>query len=96
MSVRGNWQGNRRDANEPEIVRALEAVGAKVHRMHSPMDLLVRFRDRTYLLEVKAPGRKRRLQPSQAQCLADWGADAAVVESIEEALKHIGAIVVPT
>ena len=96
MSVRGGWQGNRRDSNEAEIVTALQAVGAHVYRMHTPVDLLIRFRGHTYLQEVKAPGRKKRLQPSQVQCLNDWGDDAAVVESVEEALEHIGAIIVPT
>ena len=59
----------RRDANEGEIVRALEKVGASVLRLHD-IDLLVGFRGRNYLLEVK-DGRKspsnRPLTPQQVE-----------------------------
>ena len=52
----------KRDANEPEIVEALEAVGAKVLRLDD-VDLLVGYRDRLYLLEVKTPtGRLNKKQ----------------------------------
>lgn len=44
----------RRDENEPEIVAALEAVGAVVRRLDPPMpDLLISFRGALDLLEVK-------------------------------------------
>jgi hypothetical protein len=44
-----------RDSNEPEIVTALEAVGASVTRLGSKgvPDLLVGYRGETFLLEVK-------------------------------------------
>lgn len=46
-----------RDANEPTIVRALEAAGATVTRLSDAgvPDLLVGFRNETYTLEVKLP-----------------------------------------
>lgn len=47
----------QRDANEPIIVEALEAVGAAVQRLSAPgvPDLLVGYRGVLYLLEVKLP-----------------------------------------
>lgn len=45
----------RRDENEPEIVQALEAVGATVERLTGDglPDLLVGWRGQMWLLEVK-------------------------------------------
>lgn len=47
----------RRDENEPEIVQALEAVGATVQILSFPgvPDLLVGWRGQMWLLEVKLP-----------------------------------------
>jgi Holliday junction resolvase len=48
------------DANQPEIVRALRQAGAQVVILagvgHGCPDLLVQYRERLYLLEVKMPG----------------------------------------
>lgn len=55
----------RRDANEPEIVRALEAQGFVVDRISGKgiPDLLVSKAGRMYLVEVKMP--KGAFKPSQ-------------------------------
>lgn len=47
----------KRDASEPDIVRALESVGATVERLSAAglPDLLVGWRGRMWLLEVKLP-----------------------------------------
>lgn len=47
----------KRDANEKDIVRALEAAGASVTRLGDPgvPDLLVGYQGATFLLEVKLP-----------------------------------------
>lgn len=60
----------QRDANEPAIVRALQAVGASVSKQNEKgaPDLLVGFRGETFLLEVKratASGRPKRTQPGR-------------------------------
>ena len=48
-----------RDANEPEIIQALEAAGAMVVPLHPTVpglpDLLVMWRGRIILVEVKLP-----------------------------------------
>lgn len=81
----------RRDANEREIVDALRQAGAYVFRLHGPLDLLVGFKRRTYLIEAKTA--KGRLKKSQQMFLMMWpGGATAVVRTAEEALAAIGAI----
>jgi hypothetical protein len=82
----------RRDANEDEIVEALKAAGAKVRRLDF-IDLLVGFRRRNYLLEVKNPKRKGKdmaHRMKQAQWRAEWPGQAAEVTTVEEALAVLG------
>jgi hypothetical protein len=54
------------DANQPEIVRALRQVGASVCILagvgRGCPDLLVQYRERLYLLEIKIPGAKLNAQ----------------------------------
>ena len=83
----------RRDANEGEVIEALEAVGAVVYRLDRPVDLLVDFRKTWFVLEVKRPegtvGDHQR--EFMATCRAR-GVPAAIVRSADEALCAIGAI----
>ena len=81
------------DTNQPEIVDALEAVGAKVWVIGRPLDLLVAFRERFHILEVKMPN--EGLSESQQKTVLkmwDAGCKAYVVYDVDEALKAIGAI----
>lgn len=88
-----NRYAKKRDGNEREIVTALEAVGCQVETLDRPVDLLVGFRGQTFLLEVKDPAGRNRLQESQDAFLRDWnGGKAGVVRSIDEALQFIGAM----
>ena len=79
----------RRDSNEKPIVEALEAVGAKVMRLDD-VDLLVYFRDKLYLLEVKTP--KGRLNKKQAKFFREWAGAVFIVRSVDDALRLVGAI----
>ena len=83
------YYGTRRDANEPEIVEALEAVGAKVMRLDD-VDLLVYFRDKLYLLEVKTA--KGKLNAKQQAFFREWANMVWIVRTPEQALALIGAI----
>ena len=80
----------KRDANEPDIVAALRNHGANVLHIEMPADLLVGYKGRNYLMEVKAP--KGRLRNSQVDFIADWvkpgtaRGQVAVVRSRAEAL----------
>jgi len=79
----------RRDANEQEIIEALQAVGAKVMQLDE-FDLLVGFRDQLYMLEVKTP--QGRLNAKQARLFREWAGHIWIVRSVDEALRRIGAI----
>jgi len=86
----------RVDGNHPEVVAALRAIGASVadtSRVGSGFpDLVVGFRGRNWLVEVKN-GRKmpsqRRLTEDQAAFVAGWRGHWIKVESAEEAVSTI-------
>jgi Holliday junction resolvase len=78
----------RRDENEPEIVKALEGIGAKVIRLDI-VDLLVNYRGKIYLLEVKTP--EGKLTKKQRELLDD-GWPIHIVRDIGGAYLAVGAI----
>lgn len=88
------------DRNQPEIVEALRKAGATVQSLAAigdgVPDLLCGFRNDIYLLEVKDGTRKpseRELTPDQVKWHIAWrGGNCSVVNSIDEALAAIGAI----
>lgn len=80
---------HRKDRNHAEIRDALIAVGASVQESDW-VDLVVGYRDRTYLVEIKSDGGK--LRPSQRTLLATWRGHYAIVRSVAEALGVIGAV----
>lgn len=94
-----NRYAKQRDKNEPEIIEALRSVGALVWTMDVPVDLLVGFRGRWLLMEVKMPagpkgGTKGR---NKTELQADFFAEcegrslpAYLVRSPMEALRVIG------
>jgi hypothetical protein len=82
------------DANQVEIVKALRLVGAKVVPTHTVgqgfPDLVVGFRGRNILLEVKdssQPLSKRRLTADQKVFHDEWSGEIHVVESAEQAIE---------
>ena len=78
----------KRDRNEPEILRALQRVGAEFIRL-DPFDVLVLFRGRVTMLECKVKsGRATRNQ----QYLVARGWPLRFVRTPTEALEAIGAI----
>jgi hypothetical protein len=84
------WAGKRRDETEPDIVTALERAGAKVERLDRPCDLVVRYRDVLYLIEVDGITKNRKRDAGQVEFLAEW--DVPRVKTPEEALRVVGAI----
>ena len=80
---------NRRDANEREIIAALERAGCVVDRVERrPYDLVVGRGYQNFLLECKA--KKGALRASQTQFRRRWFGQYAVVRSPEEALRAVG------
>ncbi len=93
----------RRDANEAEVVAALRAAGALVYHLDGRdlPDLLVGFRGRWTVVEVKRPAgprgglKGRKLRPGQAALMMlarAQGLPIVVARTAEEALEAIGAV----
>ena len=84
------------DANQRDIIAALRGVGASVQPLHTVgggvPDLLVGYRKRNYLIEikdgVKAPS-ARRLTPDQLEWHGAWRGSVSVVTGVLEALAVI-------
>ena len=76
----------KRDANEPEIIAFLKAAGASVERLSTKglPDLLIGYRQKTYLVEVKGEGKK--LNANQVDFVSGWkGWPVVVIRSIADA-----------
>ena len=56
----------RVDANQKQVVSALEAAGATVEVIGKPVDLLVGFRGRFFLMEVKDGAKFKSAQKKTA------------------------------
>ena len=82
----------RVDENQAAIVQALRDAGAYVWIIGLPVDLLVGYKDRTLLMEVKTTS-KKRLTGLQATFFEKWtGGSLCRVDSPEAALRMIGVI----
>lgn len=82
----------RRDKSEAGIVKALEAVGAFVYRLTQPVDLLVYYRERWTLIEIKTPGADMNRKDREAQRVFCQTFGVPLVTTPEEALRAIGAV----
>ena len=82
----------RVDENQDAIVKALRDAGAYVWIISLPVDLLVGYKNHTFLVEVKSSDRKR-LTPLQEDFFKDWmGGTLARIDSPEAALRMIGTV----
>ena len=79
----------KRDANEPEIVEALQAVGASVLRADD-VDLIVGYRGVNYLMEIKTP--EGKLNKKQQKFFRSWKGQVNIIRTVDQALMLIGAI----
>ncbi len=83
--------GKRRDGNESLLVIALRAAGASVEYLSGPgvPDLLVGYRGRNYLFEVKTA--RGKLKPGQKLWIEKWRGDVPfTVRDIEEIFRVLG------
>lgn len=83
------------DSNQNDIVAALRGAGAFVQHLHQVgngcPDLLVSYRRRAFLLEVKSEDGE--LDDSQVTWHRQWrGPPVSVVRTPHEALEAIGAV----
>lgn len=82
----------RVDANQEAIVSALRAEGAYVWIIGLPVDLLVGYRNHTFLVEIKTNS-KKKLTPLQDDFFANWkGGTLARIDSPEAALRMLKVI----
>lgn len=82
------WETHRSDGNQAAIIQALERVGATVEVIGRPVDLLVGYRGKNYVFEVKTA--RGQIRQGQRDFLDRWKGQAAVVRSVEAALAAIG------
>jgi hypothetical protein len=83
----------RRDDNETEIVKALRDAGAYVAYIDTPCDLIVGYKQRTVLLEVKdgnKPPSARKLTENEQKFHDNWtGGPLFIVTCVDEALATL-------
>lgn len=86
------------DDNQREIVDALRQAGCSVQSLagvgKGVPDLVVGFRDRNFLLEIKDGSKspsKRKLTPDEQNFHKMWKGAVVIVENIDEALRAVGA-----
>jgi hypothetical protein len=81
----------RVDANQGEIVAALRAMGAHCQDLHNVgqgcPDILVGFRQRNYLFEIKAPNGRLTIQESMWRL--KWDGQVDTIKTADEAIAVI-------
>lgn len=83
---------SRVDANQPDICRALKRIGCSIlytHQLKNCFDILVGYRGRTFLIEIKASP-KEKLTPGEAEFRDTWrGSPYHIVTSVDEAIALV-------
>jgi hypothetical protein len=89
VNFRRRRQIHRSDVNQPAIVAFARSVGATVDIIGEPVDLLVGWKGRNLLWEVKPDG-KAKLRPSQVEFFEKWRGDVERINSVEDAARSLG------
>ncbi len=86
-------RAKRTDLNQKEIVEQLRSIGASVYITsglgHDFPDIVVGFRNRNYLFEIKSGHPKHalaKLRPGQLKFMQHWHGQANVITSFDEAM----------
>jgi hypothetical protein len=80
----------RTDANQPTIIKALQAIGCKVYYSKLPLDLIVsggKLGKQNLLVEVKMPG--EGLTKAQKDFTESWPGAWVIVTTPEEAIEAV-------
>jgi len=83
----------KKDANQNEIAEALERAGCSVLDLSAVpglVDLLVGRDGANYLLEVKNPAVKGKLNKLQRKLFEWWQGQIDTVETVDEAFQVVG------
>jgi hypothetical protein len=79
----------RVDQNQTQIISALRAAGAYVWIIGLPVDLLVGYKNHTFLVEIKTDS-KKRLTKLQADFFENWvGGTLCRIDNAESALRML-------
>lgn len=78
---------HRTDANQNEIVNALEKIGCTVYKIGRPVDLLVGYSCKNFIFECKSKAGKPT--PFQDVFIRSWKGQVRIVRSPEEAIKVV-------
>ena len=88
----------RVDANQPAIVAALRGIGASVLHLHTLpncFDLLVGYRKRSFIIEIKDPTQPpsaRKLTAGEAKFRDEWrGSPYHIIHTADEAIALVTA-----
>lgn len=84
-------QKAKRDLNEGDIFDAFRKMGLDVEATDKPLDAVVGYQGKSYLIEVKN-GPKAPLTKDQEQFFSKWRGHAAVIRSVDEALAFAAAV----
>ncbi len=83
----------RVDDNQKQIVRELRQIpGVSVYVIGQPVDLLVGYRAKNYLVEIKTEEKRDRpsaVTPAQKEFLGSWTGQVRIAASTEEILELI-------
>lgn len=89
MSI--NRYNPKRDANEKEIVEYFKKRGLSVVRLNTPLDLLIGYQKKNYLVEVKMP--KKVLNENQLDFIEEWKGQFIVINSIDQAARFADGVI---
>ena len=79
---------HRTDLNQPAIIKALRDIGCSVDVIGEPVDLLVGYRAKNWLIECKRPQRGVDT-PFQKKFFSEWKGQVRKCHSAEEAIKLV-------
>lgn len=85
-------RAERTDANQQDIIDDLRKVGADVYVIKRPVDILVGYRNRCWVFEIKDPKQtkqNRQLTKFQETFFRNWRGQVDKIETSEQAIKII-------
>lgn len=80
---------HRSDNSQSSIIKALRKIGCDVECIGTPVDLLVGYRSRNFLLECKTPASNYKGTPKQQAFIKNWRGQVRIVRTPEEAIKLV-------
>ena len=82
------------DKNQPEIVEALRQLGAEVHVIDEPVDLLVGWRGHWVLIEIKNKGGLNKLTDKQEKFFSvDHKGPSAICHELQDVVNVLNKVV---